>query len=112
MAISLAGVGNGSLIPNQQQATLQSNYIDFTDAATDHWAQQYMPDLVAQEAEIFGNRTVSGFLSKVGAEESMSADQVIWTEQGRLHLSYKGYLSTAGGAGSGTTSTVCKKSTI
>ena len=104
MAISLAGVGNGALIPNQQQATLQSNYIDFTDAATDHWAQQYMPDLVAQEAEIFGNRTVSGFLSKVGAEESMSADQVIWTEQGRLHLSYKGYLSTAGSV-SGTTST-------
>ena len=104
MAISLTGVGNGSLIPNQQQATLQSNYIDFTDAATDHWAQQYMPDLVAQEAEIFGNRTVSGFLSKVGAEESMSADQVIWTEQGRLHLSYKGYLSTAGSV-SGTTST-------
>ena len=104
MAISLAGVGNGSLIPNQQQATLQSNYIDFTDAATDHWAQQYMPDLVAQEAEIFGNRTVSGFLSKVGAEESMSADQVIWTEQGRLHLSYKGQLSTVGSV-SGTTST-------
>ena len=43
-----------------------------------------------KEAEVFGPRTISGFLSQVGAEESMTADQVIWSEQGRLHLSYKG----------------------
>jgi len=104
MAISIGAVGNAALVPNQKQATLSTNYIDFTDATTDHWAQQYMPDLVAQESEIFGNRTVSGFLSKVGAEEAMTADQVIWSEQGRLHLSYIGYLSTAGSV-SGTTST-------
>jgi hypothetical protein len=96
MAISLGPVGNAALVPSQKQATLSTNYIDFTDATTDHWAQQYMPDLVAQESEIFGNRTISGFLSKVSAEESMSADQVIWTEQGRLHLSYKCKISTAG----------------
>ena len=42
-----------------------------------------------KEAEVFGPRTISGFLSQVGAEESMTADQVIWSEQGRLHLSYK-----------------------
>jgi hypothetical protein len=42
-----------------------------------------------KEAEIFGNRTISGFLSQVGAEESMTSDQVVWSEQGRLHLSYK-----------------------
>jgi len=41
-----------------------------------------------KEAEIFGNRTISGFLSQVGAEEAMTADQVVWSEQGRLHLSY------------------------
>jgi len=41
-----------------------------------------------KEAEVFGNRTISGFLSQVGAEEAMSSDQVIWSEQGRLHLSY------------------------
>jgi len=103
MAITLGAVGNAALVPAQKQATLSTNYIDFTDATTDHWAQQYMPDLVAQEAEIFGNRTISGFLSKVSAEESMSADQVIWTEQGRLHLSYKCMIDNAsGGAGTGT----------
>ena len=42
-----------------------------------------------KEAEVYGKRTISGFLSQVGAEEAMSADQVIWSEQGRLHLSYE-----------------------
>ena len=42
-----------------------------------------------KEAEVYGKRTISGFLSKVSAEEAMSADQVIWSEQGRLHLTYK-----------------------
>ena len=41
-----------------------------------------------KEAEVFGNRTISGFLSQIGAEESMTADQVVWSEQGRLHLAY------------------------
>ncbi len=41
-----------------------------------------------KEAEVFGPRTISGFLSQVGAEEAMTADQVVWSEQSRLHLSY------------------------
>ena len=61
------------------------------------WAQQYLPDLMEKEAEVFGPRTISGFLSQVGAEESMTADQVIWSEQGRLHLSYKGNVSAHSG---------------
>ena len=62
------------------------NYLDIQDNG---WAQQYLPDLVAEEAEVFGKRTISGFLSQVSAEEAMSADQVIWSEQGRLHLAYE-----------------------
>jgi len=42
-----------------------------------------------KEAEVYGKRTISGFLGQVGAEEAMSADQVVWSEQGRLHLSYR-----------------------
>ncbi len=45
-----------------------------------------------KEAEVFGNRTISGFLSQVGAEEAMTSDQVVWSEQGRLHLAYKGHI--------------------
>jgi len=94
-------ITNGPLlnsVPAPQQQTLVTNYLDFnTDMG---WAQQYLPDLMEKEAEVFGPRTISGFLSQVGAEEAMTADQVIWSEQGRLHLSYKGHIhhaSTNGG---------------
>ena len=86
MAIT-AGSNLNSVAASQQQ-TLASNYIDFTSSATAGWAQQYLPDLMEKEAEVFGQRTISGFLSQVGAEEAMSADQVVWSEQSRLHLSY------------------------
>jgi hypothetical protein len=73
--------------PSRQ--TLASAYIDFADGSSGNdWSQQYLPDLMAKESEIFGNRTISGFLSQVGAEEAMASDQVVWSEQSRLHLSY------------------------
>jgi len=68
------------------QAVTSQNYLDIQNNG---WAQQYLPDLMEKEAEVYGKRTISGFLSQVGAEEAMSADQVIWSEQGRLHLSYE-----------------------
>jgi hypothetical protein len=85
---------NLNSVPAPQKQTLDSNYIDFTSATTKGWAQQYLPDLMEAEAEVFGPRTVSGFLAQVGAEESMTADQVIWSEQSRLHISVKGTLNT------------------
>ena len=88
MAIT-AGDNLNSVAAPQKQA-LNSNYLDLTGtAASTNWAQQYVPDLMEKEAEVFGNRTISGFLSQVGAEEAMTADQVVWSEQGRLHLAYK-----------------------
>jgi len=88
--MAITGVTAGALTPSPRAQALASNYIDFATAgSSDGWAQQYLPDLMAAEAEIFGNRTLSGFLSQVGAEESMTSDQVVWSEQGRLHLHYK-----------------------
>jgi hypothetical protein len=84
-------ITNGSLLnstPSVKQQTLATNYLDFTGTTDNTWAQQYLPDLMEQEAEVFGPRTISGFLSQVGAEEAMTSDQVVWSEQGRLHLSY------------------------
>ena len=74
-----------------QQIT-SDNYLDIQNNG---WAQQYLPDLMEKEAEVYGKRTISGFLGQVGAEEAMSADQVVWSEQGRLHLSYKGAIHDA-----------------
>jgi len=97
-------ITNGSLlnsVPAPQKQTLSNNYIDFTATATAGWAQQYLPDLMDKEAEVFGNRTISGFLAQVGAEEAMTSDQVVWSEQGRLHLSFKGHIQDKDATGGG-----------
>ena len=83
---------NLNAVPAPGQQALSTNYLDLNSSAG--WGQQYLPDLMEKEAEVFGPRTISGFLSQVGAEESMTADQVIWSEQGRLHLSYKANIDT------------------
>ena len=97
-------ITGGSLlnsVPAPKKQTLNTNYLDFTSGSND-WAQQYLPDLMEKEAEVFGPRTISGFLAQVGAEKSMTSDQVVWSEQGRLHLSFKGHVeSNAGGTASG-----------
>jgi hypothetical protein len=93
-------ITNGSLLnstPATQQKALSTNYLDLASTANEGWAQQYVPDLMEKEAEVFGPRTISGFLNQVGAEEAMTADQVVWSEQGRLHLSYKGTVQTKAG---------------
>ena len=75
--------------PAPVKQTLSSNYLSFTGGSND-WSQQYLPDLYEQEVEVFGNRSVASFVRMVGAEMPMTADQVVWSEQGRLHLHYKG----------------------
>ena len=82
----------GSLIPSQTQELLNSNYLQFNGGAlagdSNSFAQQYLPEIYEQEVERYGNRTISGFLRMVGAEMPMTSDQVIWSEQNRLHISY------------------------
>ena len=81
----------GSIIPSQTQEVLQTNYLQWTDpAAADFtsFAQQYLPEIYEAEVERYGNRTLSGFLRMVGAELPMTSDQVIWSEQNRLHIAY------------------------
>jgi len=99
-------ITGGSLlnsVPASQKQTLSTNYLDFTGTTDNTWAQQYLPDLMEKEAEVFGPRTISGFLAQVGAEEAMTSDQVVWSEQSRLHLSYKGNVNSAtAGANPGT----------
>jgi len=69
---------------------LNSNYLSFTDATGGgSFAKQYLPELYEAEVERYGNRTIGGFLRMVGAEMPMTSDQVVWSEQNRLHVSYK-----------------------
>ena len=88
MAFATSGSFPASITPMPNKLTVQDNYIDFHDAAFSTWTQQYLPELYEQEVERYGNRTLSGFLRMVGAEMPMTSDQVIWSEQNRLHIAY------------------------
>jgi hypothetical protein len=95
---SLANLNH--LTPRPVKGLFADNYIpvdqmDFT--------QQFLPEVYEKEVERFGNRTISGFLRMVGAEMPMASDQVVWSEQGRLHIAYgpndTTHLVTGGAAG-------------
>ena len=59
------------------------------------FTQQFLPEVYEKEVERYGNRTISGFLRMVGAEMPMASDQVVWSEQGRLHIAYDPVVTTA-----------------
>ncbi len=88
----------GSLVPSQVPQLLATNYLQWNNNGGAgavpgnfaDFAQQYLPEIYEAEVERYGNRTLSGFLKMVGAEMPMSSDQVIWSEQNRLHISYEG----------------------
>jgi len=98
----------GSIQPSQLQQPLQSNYLQFNGAGAgaNNFAQQYLPEIYEQEVERYGNRTLSGFLRMVGAEMPMTSDQVIWSEQNRLHISYNGVSVAANVVAAGATTNV------
>ena len=93
---SFAGPLAGSILtPSASKMTTLGSYLDIQN---DGWAKQYLPELYESEVQRYGNRTISGFLSQISAEMPMSSDQVIWSEQGRLHLSYNGQINPVTGA--------------
>jgi hypothetical protein len=97
MSFVTGGSFPASINPMPSQVVVQDNYIDFNTVAGGQWAQQYLPELYEQEVERYGNRTLSGFLRMVGAEMPMTSDQVIWSEQNRLHVAYDNCAVAAGG---------------
>lgn len=73
------------LTPRPTQNLFNDNYLSLADM---DFTQQFLPEVYEKEVERYGNRTVSGFLRMVGAEMPMASDQVVWSEQGRLHIAY------------------------
>jgi hypothetical protein len=78
----------GDINPTAKKQATSGSYLDFTSGAGNDFAQQYLPEIYEAEVERYGNRTLSGFLNMVGAEMPMTSDQVVWSEQNRLHISY------------------------
>ena len=90
MSFVTGGSFPASIVPAQKRMTLRENYLDFSNGEySNDFAQQYLPELYEAEVERYGNRTIGGFLRMVGAEMPMTSDQVIWSEQNRLHVAYK-----------------------
>jgi len=97
----------GSIIPSQTQQLLATNYLQWNNNGGGNgipgnfadFAQQYLPEIYEAEVERYGNRTIGGFLRMVSAELPMTSDQVIWSEQNRLHISYTACQAVGGGAG-------------
>jgi len=73
------------LTPRPTQTLFNDNYLALADM---DFTQQFLPEVYEKEVERYGNRTISGFLRMVGAEMPMASDQVVWSEQGRLHIAY------------------------
>jgi len=80
------------LTPRPTQTLFNDNYLTLADL---DFTQQFLPEVYEKEVERYGNRTISGFLRMVGAEMPMASDQVVWSEQGRLHIAYDPIVSTA-----------------
>ena len=80
------------LTPRPTQTLFNDNYLSLSDM---NFTQQFLPEVYEKEVERYGNRTISGFLRMVGAEMPMASDQVVWSEQGRLHAAYDPVETTA-----------------
>ena len=89
-------LGSFSLVPTPFKSVTQGSYLNFADGSGNDFAQQYLPEIYEAEVERYGNRTISGFLRMVGAEMPMTSDQVIWSEQNRLHLSFENGMGGSG----------------
>tara|TARA_B100001093_G_C26855291_1_gene1027127 strand:- start:4501 stop:5973 length:1473 start_codon:yes stop_codon:yes gene_type:complete len=79
------------LTPRPTKTLAWDNYLNINDLKFD---QQFLPEVYEKEIERFGNRTISGFLTMVGAEMPMASDVVTWVEQGRLHVAFDNITKT------------------
>jgi len=84
------------LTPSPTKTLFAGNYLTFDSASGGGtFAQQFLPDVYEKEVERYGNRSVASFLRMVGAEIPSASDQIIWSEQGRLHIAYDDATLTA-----------------
>ena len=103
------------LTPRPTQTLFNDNYLSLADM---DFTRQFLPEVYEKEVERYGNRTISGFLRMVGAEMPMASDQVVWSEQGRLHIAYDPVVTTGttvvipGDANNASTNLIGKGATI
>ena len=73
-----------SATPNVAKRAIDSNYTDIISFAN----TPFLPDVYDEQVKVYGNRMITGFLAKTGAEIALQSDSVEWTEEGRLELRF------------------------
>ena len=96
MAFNSTGAALAHLTPRPDKSLFAGNYLSITGNDF-NFTKQFLPEVYEKEVERYGNRTVGGFLRMVGAEMPMASDQVVWTEQGRIHVAFDDCSLAAGG---------------
>jgi hypothetical protein len=87
MSFATGGAFPASLTPSPTKTLFDGNYLaigsnDF------NFTKQFLPEVYEKEVERYGNRSIGSFLRMVSAELPMASDEVVWSEQGRLHVAY------------------------
>ncbi len=85
MALAGTGAELSHVVPRPNKLAYDNNYLSIADNDF-NFAKQFLPEVYEKEVERYGNRTISGFLRMVGAEMPMASDEVVWSEQGRIHV--------------------------
>jgi len=93
MAIASSGAALAHLTPRPVKDLFGDNYLSITGNDF-NFTKQFLPEVYEKEVERYGNRTISGFLKMVGAEMPMASDEVVWSEQGRIHVAYNDAVGT------------------
>ncbi len=96
MALAGTGAELNHITPRPTKSLWGDNYLSCdSGSGGGTFAAQFLPEIYEKEVERYGKRTINGFLRMVGAEMPLASDQVIWSEQGRLHVAYDSAVSGA-----------------
>tara|TARA_R110000803_G_scaffold23968_2_gene58341 strand:- start:2873 stop:4288 length:1416 start_codon:yes stop_codon:yes gene_type:complete len=87
MSFNSSGSYPAGLTPAPTKTLFDKNYLSISGGDFD-FTKQFLPEVYEKEVERYGNRSISSFLRMVGAEIPMASDEVVWSEQGRLHVAY------------------------
>jgi hypothetical protein len=87
MSFATSGAFPAGLTPSPTKTLFDGNYLAISNNDF-NYASQFLPEVYEKEVERYGNRSVSSFIRMVGAEIPMASDEVVWSEQGRLHVAY------------------------
>jgi hypothetical protein len=86
-SFATGGAFPASLTPSPTKTLFDKNYLAIGDNDF-NFTKQFLPEVYEKEVERYGNRSIASFVRMTSAELPMASDEVVWTEQGRLHVAY------------------------